>query len=343
MDGFTFALNDYSKDYDKLLCEKYHNYQLINTILVDYKDLKCLEVRTCEGVLSNVYVLLASDKDIRILNSFYLTLNTGELQAVCHYIFERYKVPKIIWWGQTNALPTDEVTFCFMSSSKIEDNIAQLPSSFAEYISSLGKQTKKHSKYYMGRLVRDFPSTSYEFIHGNTLSEDDLAVICKFSSERIENKSLKYINDTELLKKRIKHDSAFAFVVKIENQIQAGCLGYILGEHLYLSKISHNILFNRYNLGNVVLLKLIEYCIEHNVKYFHFLWGRNVDYKERFGGVTTPLTDYVFYNHKDMAFYIDKFILSITDIIRIVVNRLKKNDFILKSYRKVRYFLTKLS
>lgn len=224
MDGFAFVINDYSKNYDKLLCEKYHSYQLINTILADYKDLKCLEVRTCEGVLSNVYVLLASDKDIRILNSFYLTLEADELQAVCHYIFEKYKVSKNVW-GQINPLPTDGVSFGFMSSSKIEDNIAKLPSSFAEYIGSLGKQTKKHSKYYMGCVARDFPSTSYEFIHGNTLSDDDLAMICKFSSERIENKSLKYINDTELLKQRITHDSAFAFVVKIENQIQAGCLG----------------------------------------------------------------------------------------------------------------------
>ncbi len=60
----------------------------------------------------------------------------------------------------------------------------------------------------------------------------------------------------------------------IENKIVAGCVGFMLGENYYLSKIAHDIEYNKYNLGNVVLLESIKFCIENGVKKFHFLWGR---------------------------------------------------------------------
>ena len=57
-------------------------------------------------------------------------------------------------------------------------------------------------------------------------------------------------------------DCGFISTVKIDEEIIAGCCGYIIGEHLYLSKIAHQLKYNKYNAGQIALLKLIEWAIE---------------------------------------------------------------------------------
>lgn len=336
MNNYSFILSDYSDRHDHFLCDKYHNYQLISTMLASYDKLKYIEVIK-EGDIVNAYVVLVDVEEIRILNSFYIYADEQEIDEFINFLFSKFNVCKINWNSIISVLPITSISVPCLFYNRIEDNIAYLPDTYSDYMNSLGRQTKKHSKYYINRLSRDFSNVKFEYIKGPFLAEEDLEHICRFSSERIASKYLKYIDDTQNLKVRIKHHSAFAFVLRIDNSIQAGCLGYILGQHSYLVKISHNVEFNRYNLGNIVLLKLIEYCIEHNVRYFHFLWGKNVDYKSRYKGIETALYDYVFYREKNIGYYKDGIYLCCKKRITWFVEFLKNNKQLLKLYRRIRY------
>lgn len=70
-------------------------------------------------------------------------------------------------------------------------------------------------------------------------------------------------------------------VYRINGKIIAGTLVFIYGEQMYLSVIAHDDDYGKYNVGNLVLLKTIEWAIQSNIEVFHFLWGR-CDYKVRF-------------------------------------------------------------
>lgn len=145
----------------------------------------------------------------------------------------------------------------------------------------------------------------------------------------------------KVLKKAIKHESGFGFFVKIDGQVKAGCLGYILGEHFYLSKIAHDVELNYYNVGNVELLKLIDYCISHKISQFHFLWGKKVDYKVRFGSVSYPLYDYCIYKTKTTEYYKDLLHIHIQEKERNIKAHLKNNKPIWKAITKLKYLFKK--
>lgn len=292
--------------------------------------------------MKNIFLVEREKNKARVLNPFCISVDADELKALADYLFEHYHTVVIEWNTLSVALPVSNLPYPTIKYNTIEDNIAELPDSYADYLNTLGRQTKKHAKYYVGRMQRDFPSVEYIYKNGRDVSDEEFYTVCRLASERMAHKSLKYGGASdEKLRRCIRHDAGFGFLVKIKGEVKAGCIGYVIGEHLYLSKIAHDVSMNKYNLGNVVLLKLIEYCINHHIPHFHFLWGKNVDYKVRFGGVAHPLTNYVIFSTKGLAYYQKRYDVWLFENKQKVLERLKRNDRLKKTIRRIRYFVTK--
>lgn len=121
----------------------------------------------------------------------------------------------------------------------------------------------------------------------------------------------------------------------------AGCIGYLINEDFYLCKIAHDNNFSRYNLGQVVLLKLIEYLTTKEIKRFHFLWNKGIDYKTRFGGIQFPLHTYYYYPHKNMSYYKQLIQLEVRTIKECTKDIIRKNKIILQLYHKITFAISK--
>ena len=335
---------------DELL-DRYRTFQYINILpppsrhtqgLV-YKGSKVSSLCSMQGqVVKNIYLIQQASDKIKVLNPFYLSVEADEMRALTDYLFEHYQAEILEWNTLLLSLPLNKLPYHVISYSPIEDNIAELPDTYADYLNTLGKQTKKHSKYYVGRVARDFPSVEYIYKRGMDVTDKEFHAVCRFSSERMAHKSIKYGGASDnKLRNGIQHDAGFGFFVKIEGDVKAGCIGYVIGEHMYLLKIAHDVSMNTYNLGNVVLLKLIEYCIDHHIHHFHFLWGKNVDYKVRFGGVTYPLINYAIFRRRGLAYYKRKSYVLQFVIMRRIHDSLKQHDWLWKILRKIRYSVSK--
>lgn len=329
------------------LLDRYQTYQYINLLPppcgVLPKDDNVFSLCSIQGeFLKNIYLIKLGKKEINVLNPFQISMAAEEMKALTDYLFEHYQAEKIGWNSLLLPLPLNNLPYPVISYSRIEDNIAELPDTYADYLNALGKQTKKHAKYYVGRMVRDFPSVEYIYKRGMDVTDEEFYAVCRFSSERMAYKSIKYGGASDgKLRNGIQHEAGFGFFVKIDGEVKAGCIGYVIGEHLYLSKIAHDVSMNNYNLGNVVLLKLIEYCIDHHIRHFHFLWGKNVDYKVRFGGVAYPLMNYAIFRKRGLAYYRKRLDVWQFVTMRRIHDYLKQHDRLWKTLRKIRYSVSK--
>ena len=342
----VFKIREYTPPTHVLLHEllnRYQTYQYINFINNhSFQDGNLFALCSIkDDIISNIFLIRKENKTMKVLNPFYLKVDPNELKSLVNFLFDNPIIEKIMFNSLLDKLPLDSFSYPIITDCKIEDNIVTLPSTYVDYLNTLGKQTKKHAKYYVGRMNRDFPTVEYIYKTGNELTDKEFDTICHFSSARMQYKSLRYVGDDEILKRNITNEFGFGFLVKIEGEIKAGCIGYILGEHLYLSKIAHDVAYNNYNLGNVVLLKLIEYSIEHNIKYFHFLWGKHIDYKKRFGGKTYPLSDFLIFKSKGSIYYKTFLAINYIKNKKRIHDYLHKKESLWKILRRIKFIVTK--
>lgn len=282
----SFSKSNLSKEFiSQYLLDKYYNYSTSSKRLP--KDVIYIESRDENGFIRNIFPISYSKKEgnVKIKNKFYLDVEKEEWELLLSFLFKEYHVQNI---NITSVFETNnfQTKYPLIKYSDNVDNIAVLPSTFKQYIDSLGKQTKKHAKYYLGRILRDFPNVEYKCSQGEDISFEDYTNISKLSKERMESKYLKYNLTEEEDCKRFNDffQNGLIYKVVIDGKTIAGCIGELIGEDFYLHKIAHDNKFSRYNLGQIALLKLIELLINFRVKRFHFLWSKGVDYKIRFGG-----------------------------------------------------------
>lgn len=324
-------------DINHFLIDNYHTYVTKTSAFKDV-DVKYFE-SIIDETLKNIFVVLIEGKRASILNKFYIDVEKEELDQLLKLLSEKYGVSHIY----LNKILTPLKCSDGLNSIKefeILDNIASLPESFPEFINSLGKTTKKHSKYYLGRMTRDFPSVEYLTYENSDITKDDFDRIIALSKERMAQKSLHYggSDHDDWLFKNVTADCGFLSCVKIDGQIVAGCIGFILRDHLYLSKIAHDPEYNNYNAGQVGLLKCIEWAItEKGVSQFHFLWGRNVDYKDRFGGKPYPLYNFYIFRKADREYWSTLLRCRIKEKKNSFMDFLRSNKFLLKTYHKLTY------
>lgn len=286
---YSFSKSNLSKEFiSKFLLDRYHNY--LTSVSRLPQDVSYIECRDKNDNLKDIFPISYNTKEkyVKIENKFYLDLENKELEALLSFLFKEYGVSNVKVSGIFK-IDNIQIRYPNISLSDNVDNIAELPSTFKEYIDSLGKQTKKHAKYYLGRIQREFPNLEYESCQGTDFSFEDYNIITELSKERMESKYLKYnLTENEDYKRyKACSQNGIIFKVCINGEIKAGCVGEFMGEDFYLHKIAHDNKFSRYNLGQIALLKLIELLIEYREKRFHFLWSKGVDYKIRFGGGTS--------------------------------------------------------
>ncbi len=198
-----------------------------------------------------------------------------------------------------------------------------LPDSIEEYIATLGKKTRQHLKWYQRQLEKDFSEYDIEYViedsqHSN---KETIETIISLLHRRRKNRGLVCVSDANEIQKILSGYNVNCYL-KVNGKIVAGTISSIYNGVLNLHYISHDDAFNEYNVGNLILLKTIDYAISQKIKIFNFLWGNN-EYKNRFGAVEQKLYNLYFFRNS-WLFWEKFFQLKLKETIPKIINYSKK-------------------
>ena len=211
--------------------------------------------------------------------------NTDDFnQQIFDYIFKTYDCKKIVL---DSIVKNDSCAYkkALFVPHPVDSNFCLLlPASLDEYVASLGKKTRQHLKWYQRQLDKFLLSENIEGKYLCEHSHINKAVfenIVALNQERCSGKGFKSGVDAELLFKRI-HENCVINYLEIDSEIVAGTIASVYNGALNLHVIAHSNSYGQFNIGNLILLKTIEYAINNGIHVFNFLWG-NCEYKSRFG------------------------------------------------------------
>lgn len=139
---YSFSKSNLSKEFiSKFLLDRYHNY--LTSVSRLPQDVSYIECRDKNDNLKDIFPISYNTKEkyVKIENKFYLDLENKELEALLSFLFKEYGVSNV---KVSSIFKIDNIQIRYpnISLSDNVDNIAELPSTFKEYIDSLGKQTK---------------------------------------------------------------------------------------------------------------------------------------------------------------------------------------------------------
>lgn len=142
-------------------------------------------------------------------------------------------------------------------------------------------------KMLYGNIVRD----EYDFI----MNELHAMLIRRFAQRNDENMALKrwkdYYNNTFEL---INENKASLYVIYDDGKPIQISLSYHRGKILFLAIPSYNIDYSKFGLGNISVLKILEWCIANDYKTLDMGFGA-FDYKVKWCNETYNFEHHVFY------------------------------------------------
>ena len=217
-----------------------------------------------------------------------------EVSKVCTYLFSKYSHKYIDWGGFYEPITLSK--YPIHKTAIVSDVYMDLPSTEEDYLVLLNKTTRKHIKYYIRKMKKDYPDLEFKCYRHQEITEELVRQIVLFNHQRMEGKNTKSSLDEDFIINMYKEcqDNGIIHTVELNGKLIAATINNEEYKHAHLSTISHDPLFNSYNPGQIALYNTIVDCIKRKCTRFHFLW-EIVDYKKRFGGHLVELYYYHIY------------------------------------------------
>ncbi len=264
-----------------------------------------------QNILKHIILFKYFDKTpgkIFVLNKEF-NISLSHIDSICHILYKEFdKVTQIIFEKILNPSPKQSPKMVFEKTSN-DVIILDLPKSTDAFIKSLGMSTRKHIKRCLNGISRDFPDYKIYYFENSNIEYGQIYKIASLNRDRMKTKGIKSaLNDVEC--KRLHHyaTSGFGFlcVCEIDGKIIGGTINSIFGEHAYMHVISHDNSYHKYSIGNIVLIKAIQYLIEEKkINYYHLLSGTQ-EYKFRFGGIDHDLYTIRIFRNKNISHFLGK-------------------------------------
>lgn len=290
-------------DFESFLIEKYDSYittcRYVEIYYPTY-DINYMLVYK-NGGLNDVLIFGNNGNTCTSFNSL-VNIDQDTVNEFTKKIFENFPAIKKIKIAASYNNYVLNKSFLFSKSS---DFILDLPSTMEAYFLELGSKTRKHSKNYKSKLLRDYSGVKFITKIGKEIEENTIDKIIQLNFNRMKSKGIipgKDHTDTNDFYKYSQHYGCVSYI-EIEGVIVAGCLSYILNKRIFLYIIAHDNNFSRYNVGQLCILNLIQISIEKGLSTFHFLWGEN-EYKIRLFAKPHLLFSYVIFRAYSLDFII---------------------------------------
>ncbi|HEX2530946.1 MAG TPA: GNAT family N-acetyltransferase [Burkholderiaceae bacterium] len=227
-----------------------------------------------------------------------MRIDEAEIARFANFVFARFALVGVILFKaiDTNAR---RLLFPFQRVNHLEDIVLTLPRTVEEYMTSLGKATRKTIKGYMNKLRRDYPSFTYRIYRHDELDEYQIREIIRFNWARMAEKHKVSAYDEKETQRIIALAKACGLVgvATIDGHICGGAVSYRIGDNFFMSINAHDPLYDNYRLGTLCSFLIISECITQGGRECHLLWGRH-EYKYRFLGVQRDLDNLAVYRSR---------------------------------------------
>lgn len=228
--------------------------------------------------IATIILFTHEGRRIRVMNEV-VSFEPDEISDFADYIFSAYKSVQLIDFHAVHT-SIERMPYPFQSYDCLEDITLDLPATENEYLSHLGKNTRRNLKRYRERLYKDHPSFEFQVYEKEQIKDEFIHAIVRLNKERMAEKNKESIIDDPETTRIIRMVRAYGMVgvARIDNVICAGTISYRVGNNYFLSVLAHSPEYDPYWIGILCCYKTIRECIERGGKEFHFLWGR-YDYK----------------------------------------------------------------
>jgi len=251
-------------------------------------SLNALVITCGESTPRHALAYVISGKEITVVNEL-VEIGQEYIQYFADTVFNRYPTITTVNFNCIKS-GIDDFHYPWRRWKTSQDIVIKLPRRFEEYNSKLGKRTRKHIRYYINRLQREFDDFTFHVAATHQINPTEISRIIEMNRLRMRGKNIRSGFDN-LFESRIREfcrHYGLVSTVSIRGKIVAGAICYEVGNQAYLEAISHDPDYNKYNAGQVCLYLTIKHMIEQGRDSFHMLWGEN-EYKYRFLGVRQQL------------------------------------------------------
>ncbi len=244
--------------------------------------------------ISAVIIFRIEGKCAEILNEF-ICLNSVEIQKFSDYIFCNFRSVHAIRFHAIQA-DTGSLPYPSQRHNSKENWVITLPRTPTQYTDSLGKATREKIKRYSKKILKDFPSLSYEFYENEEIQEEHIRTLIKLSQARITSKKKPFGIDEDETKRiiRLAKRCGVVNVARIDGRLCAGMITYRVGFQYLTEVIAHDPNYNEYRLGTLCYHRTICESIARGAKKFHMGGGRE-DYKAHLLGVRQDMDRLLIY------------------------------------------------
>ncbi|MCA9734708.1 MAG: GNAT family N-acetyltransferase [Deferribacteres bacterium] len=213
-----------------------------------------------------------------------------------------------------------------------------LPTEWEDFLSGLGKRTRKDVGYDRRYIAKRHETRLEEFINGKDISDayDDLVHI--YNERWIDEKGATRYNEgpfaqfeRTVCKKLAARGDYRLWILYADDKPVAGISGYERNNKIYADVYAHSPQWHNLSVGNIVLGHAIENSIERGIAEFDLSRG-DEPYKYRWKGQEKRNFHFkIFVNHKIMAAagFIEHLYLSATNS--------QKLQKLYSTYRKIRF------
>lgn len=174
-------------------------------------------------------------------------------------------------------------------------------------------------------------------VENKNVNYENFLAIVDLNFERCRGKGFESGVQPEQLYKELDGFCVLNYFV-LDGTIAAGTISSVYNGAMNLHVIAHSNDYGRFNIGNLILLKTIEYAIVHEIKIFNFLWGGQ-EYKKRFGATEQLFYDACFYKNNSL-YVIEKGFYYVQRAFLWFAKEIKK--IILFLVKGMKWFLKKL-
>lgn len=229
---------------------------------------------TRNGEVLILWLFQRRGKMVRVLNEA-IAVNGTEASCFAGYVFSAYPNVEYIAF---NAIDTGirQLAWPLRRENATDDSVLALPGSMQEYLSSLGKATRKNIKRYTARLKEKFPSFEYRVSLQECIDETRVREIISLNRQRMQRKGkAPGINaDDERIMLELARRHGMLLAATIDGKTCMGALIFRLRDNYFSFVRAHDPTYDDYRLGLVGACLMIDECIARGGKELHFMWGR---------------------------------------------------------------------
>jgi hypothetical protein len=248
-------------------------------------------VATRDGEPVIIILFIYRNRRIDVLNEM-IEIEQGEVDRFTRHIFMKFPKADIISF---KALKTDAYRFSFpMQKYNSKDTyVIPLPDTPQEYTASMGKSTRTSIRYQTNSVMRNYPSLTTKFYVNQDIDEKCVREIIRFSEHRIKTKVVGFNHNEERIIRLVRM-CGFVCVLMIDGRVCAGSINYRVGSSYFGEVIGHDIQYEKFGLGKLVLYQTICESIVRGGRRF-FLGGGVFDFKSRMLGVQLSMDELQIY------------------------------------------------